>query len=787
MKRYILLLAISVLAFASCSKEENTPDVQEKTGIAIDVICSKMSPITKAGKNGTKPGEDPYNENVIKTIDYFFFPEGKTDQAAVLHDRVTVPNVLNQYTVNVSIDEGMLNTTLFPRPTNTCQVAVLVNYPTTVSGNLTLAEIENLPLTGDFKENVIQSQFVMFGVQEVELISRKATLIANPVVDVHRVAAKITLDAHIAESTIMKVNLKDGGVDYTLNQTWVPLIDQMKIYLVNGVKNAVVNGDQEVTKPYDLFQYSERSFTGNLAFHDIKRDVYKPNPEDPDGPPVYDRTEIKSEQFHVSYPFYSYPQNWENGNPDEPYLKLVLPWAREAGNDGTGLPGHSWGTTQRSFYYRIMLPHDETGFVSNNWYHINLDVAILGADNDDASVDIDGQYYVVKWGYSEPVQADIKGSRYLSVSQLNHIMYNTTKLEIPYVTSNKCEIVNLKVQQFNFNKRNSSGAISPGYDDKTSEAESGSWVTLDDNNNIVINHDLNNDITTNTFDVAPYEYTFRIRHNDSGGATYYRDLKVLQYPAMYIEQAQSTGYVFVNGVTGTYNSDSGYIWDDNGNYGWQYRYLDYFLGIVNSREEVNGRGDNNNQYQYTVHVTVLPESSSSSIGDPRVETGTTLPGLSECTNYKPTAENTQDIIAPVFKIASSYGKTAQVAYEGGRKRCASYQENGYPAGRWRLPTVAEIEYLITLSQKNKIPTLFGRTAQVGYWAAGGYFYVANESRFINSADCTYTYNNNGVAVYRLGNTNYNVYTRCVYDVWYWGDGQDTDHLTSWGDFQTTEP
>ena len=215
MKRYILLLAISVLALASCSKDEGSVKEMEKSGIAIDVICSKLSPITKAGISGVKPGEDPYNENVIKTIDYFFYPDGKTNENAVLHERVTVPSVLNQYTVNVSVDEAMLNTILFPRPSNTCQVAVVVNYPTTITGNTTLADLQNLPLTGDFRENFVQSQFVMFGTSEVELISRKATLIANPVVDVHRVAAKITLDAHIVNSTIMPVTLIDA-----LNTHW---------------------------------------------------------------------------------------------------------------------------------------------------------------------------------------------------------------------------------------------------------------------------------------------------------------------------------------------------------------------------------------------------------------------------------------------------------------------------------------------------------------------------------------------------------------------------------------
>ena len=778
MKRYIFLLAISVLALASCSKEECTIKEMEKSGIAIDVICSKMSPITKAGISGVKPGEDAYNENIIKTIDYYFYPEGKTNEPAVLHARVA-PNALNQYTVNVSVDEAMLNTGLFPRPTNTCQVAVLVNYPGDHPAATTLAGLEALPLVLQLNENgkgKDQSEFVMFGVNEVELISRKATLIANPVVDVHRVACKITLDAYVVPSTIAPVKLMDGGVEYTLKQEWQPDLSGMYIYLENGVSNGVVNGDPEVTKPYNYFKYSQREFTGETATHEIN------------GQP---------ELFHKSYPFYTYPQTWPTADPKEPFLKLVLPWTRIAGNDSTyndnwATKPHSWGSIQKQFYYRILLPHDATGFVSNNWYHINLDVAILGSDIDDASVDIEGKYWVVPWGDPIPVEADIKGSRYLSVSQLNHIMYNTTELEIPYVTSNKCEIANLSVRQYDFKNRR--------YNDYSTQATN--WVTLDDNNNIVINHDLNNDIRTNTFDVAPYEYTFRIRHNDSEGATYYRDLTVLQYPAMYIEQALSNGYTYVKGVDNISQSTDNYdrraIWDGTGTgNGTSPRNpsttnIDRFMGSMTTRRLVNGEGDNNNQYQYTIHVTVLPEGSTSSIGDPR-GVATTLSGLPDCTNYKPTSEDRQDIIAPVFRIASSYGKTSYITYEGAQKRCAAYQENGYPAGRWRLPTKAEIEYLVTLSAKNKIPTLFG-TGTAGYWAAGGEFYVASELAFHKASDATLSvrsanFSDGGqmyVAYYTDGGTEYHVVSRCVYDEWYWGSEKVVTN-DSWGGYQTTEP
>lgn len=738
----------------------------------MDVVCATMNPVTKAGISGVKPGEDAYDENIIKTIDYYFYPEGKTDEPAVLHARVS-PNALNQYTVNVSIDEGMLNTILFPRPVNTCQVAVLVNYPgdhpaaTTVAGLEALSLVLQLTSDGKGKD---QSEFVMFGVQEVELISRKATLIANPVVDVHRVACKITLDAYVVPSTIAPVQLIDGGTTYTLNQEWQPIIDQMYIYLENGVSNGVVSGDQEVTKPYNYFKYSQRPFTGEMATHKING---------------------VDHEFHKSFPFYTYPQNWATADPKEPFLKLILPWTRVAGDDHEYNPDwetkpHSWGSIQKQFYYRILLPHDATGFVSNNWYHINLDVAILGSDIDDASVDIEGTYYVVPWGDPISVEADIKGSRYLSVSQLNHIMYNVTNLEIPYVTSNKCSIVNLSVQQYDFKSRT--------YVNHTTAATTGHWVSLDENNNIVINHTLNNDITSDSFDVAPYEYTFRIRHEDTpDGDAYYRDITVLQYPAMYIEQWKSNGYAFVKGVDNS--DDNGPIWDGRGtgtgtrpdrhgnNYRWYYDLngLKRSMGSMADRDGVNGSGDNNNQYQYTIHVTVLPEGSTSSLGDPR-GAATTLSGLPDCTGYKPTAENTQDIIAPVFRIASSYGKTNAMTYEGAQKRCAAYQENGYPAGRWRLPTKAEIEYLVTLSKKNKIPTLFGSESNVGYWAAGKSFYVANLLDFkdVTDDDVVINYNTH-VPSYRADGTDFNVYTRCVYDEWYWGTSQPT---TTWGGYHT---
>lgn len=756
MKKYILII-LSVFLIVSCSKEESIR-IEEPSGISLTMFCSDPTVVTKVGKDSIKDGEDPYNENLIKTIDYFFYPEGATDQKSVLHNRVSV-NASGSYTVNIAVDANVVNTVLFPRGKTTCQVAVLVNYPEVIDHSSlessTLEDIKNLTLTTDFKNSPnspIQNDFVMFGTTQATLIDRTAKLVSAPKVELKRVASKITVDLHVAPLVKTKLTMVIDGVTYNdIEQEWEPLIskDNLKVYLQNAVKRALVSGNPSTLTfaDADYFKYSQKSFTDETITRNEK-------------------------EYMVSLPFYTYPQTWEPNVPHEPFIKIVLPWKRHGGS----AHGKQWQEKTKQFYYKVILPNNAEGFVNNNWYHIFLDIGVLGSETDDKAVDITGQYYVVDWK-STPKSVDIKSARYLSVSQTDHIMYNTTELKIPYVTSNKCVIANLSVRQYDFKNRR--------YNDYSTQATN--WVTLDDNNNIVINHNLNNDITTNTFDVAPYEYTFRIRHNDSEGATYYRDLTVLQYPAMYIEQERSNGYAFVK-RTGNRN-DSDVIWDDNGYPGY------YYLNTTNVKRamgsmayyyDVNGSGDNNNQYQYTIHVTVLPDGSTSSIGDPRVPTGQTLDRLAGLTNYKPAAENTQDIIAPVFRIASSYGKTYCMTYEGAQKRCAAYQENGYPAGRWRLPTKAEIEYLITLSNKGKIPTLFGSESNVGYWAAGRDFFVAYLNSFLTSTANPYDAND-GAPYYRINGSNYNVYTRCVYDEWYWVDGKDNAHLTSWGGYQTTEP
>ena len=151
-------------------------------------------------------------------------------------------------------------------------------------------------------------------------------------------------------------------------------------------------------------------------------------------------------------------------------------------------------------------------------------------------------------------------------------------------------------------------------------------------------------------------------------------------------------------------------------------------------------------------------------------TGTRYVVSSGLTNYYPTDPNgTSMMIAPEILIASSYGKTSysNMTLDRAIMRCALYQEDGYPAGRWRLPTYAEVKFIMGLSTNGTIPTLFqmDKPDYVGYWCANGKVVADRNGQILLETPGNYTNSSNTAP-------------RCVYDLWYWG-GEHTDYATTW--------
>ena len=182
--------------------------------------------------------------------------------------------------------------------------------------------------------------------------------------------------------------------------------------------------------------------------------------------------------------------------------------------------------------------------------------------------------------------------------------------------------------------------------------------------------------------------------------------------------------------------------------------------------------NNNNFNIYTVSVSTLSGNNTWYIADPRSTEGVTYSGLrggsasgAALSGYHPVNTDSPNAIAPKFKIASSAGANvyssnslSRISFTQANHRCAAYQENGYPAGRWRVPTDAEIRFVINLSKNSKIPSLFDGH----YWAASGV--ILDDNGSVVSGEIASV--------------------RCVYDAWYWGNTPVSSYLTTWSGWQT---
>lgn len=179
--------------------------------------------------------------------------------------------------------------------------------------------------------------------------------------------------------------------------------------------------------------------------------------------------------------------------------------------------------------------------------------------------------------------------------------------------------------------------------------------------------------------------------------------------------------------------------------------------------------------------------------------------------YYPTREDESNkyTIAPKFRICSSYAGTAgYLTREMSRRRAAAYQEVGYPAGRWRMPTFGEVEYMMTLAAEEKIPRLFGTTSSGTwyYWCAQGAVAVPDANDKTGKVEIVTppTDARPATTYYTLplapfSGDNFIGRTRFVYDEWYWGsetleqsvagvaDTIRPIYKFTWGDKEKTNP
>ena len=854
MKRlFHILMLIPLLLAAGCVRdlEPYTP----ASGLVLTVRCE--DPALTKSTSTEEDGETRFNENLIKSVDFFFYhgdsPAGDAD--AVYHTRVDLEENPTTYTGGhweatfTLVLKRAEAEQIFPANGASATVYAVVNYNGDLTaGGTSMDALAATVIVTDFaatESAYIQDSFLMDG-KKVVTYNESASINVIGTIDVRRFAAKLTTAISVAS----QVTLKHTSIDDP-DEVWEPVLHTMRIYLVDGAKNVTL-GTDSASDNTDPAYFSYKAEENRRPFLRDDETEYLPHTSDGTGE--------NEKIYYNTYPMYSYPVTWSDNQqpnytqalPKQPYLKLEMDWRRTEAN------GHSYD--RRKYYYKVILPVNS--LERNNWYHFNIDVGILGAEAEEGQAILLPTCYILDWqNKSVPIDkyAVISKARYLSVDTKPKELNNLAKLSIPFLSSHDVKIVEGSqkatrpyygvitnesdvVDQYNtkyhawVRKNTSTGTYYLEYNgqnlspDGLQKYEPSEWLT-NTSTSIEFNHPLQNDYTKADFDYSPYTIEFDIVHNDltydvSPYDEYVKHITIIQYPGIYIESCPNSDYEIRatsdNNGTPYYPIAKDKPWLDKP---WGYIYIDggrFVRTGDNKTEPYNKLSTTNNKKEYQwrtvwytgggrdifrINVTVLPSDSEFMIGDPRIDgydttvpvlgyrfendgtatgdavlvnhnktdinpeltsnftpapvvsgdanTPLTLTDVSRPLMYYRSTENssrTKKMIAPAYRISTKLGGTefGNLDEAHAKWRCAGYQEDGFPAGRWRIPTMSEIRFIAQLSAKGVFESMF----KGDYWSANGVVTVNKD---------------NGSVVENTSATT--ALLRCVYDAWYWGDEQ----------------
>lgn len=778
--------------------------------IVLDIY---NTPLTKAVN---VQGEE--YERTLNRLDCFFYTKGETDQPCIYYQKVTNINKTGAAEIPLYVDESLI-TSLFGTE-NSCEVFVIANLSTEIIENRVFAtgqEGTDVKTLGEFlltrnnqNYDTQGKPFIMAGLAECKKDSRNN---AQATIALVRAAAKVTFYVTIPQSILVTEKVTENGVEKEVEREMKPVItkESMKAVLHNGASKGFIYGTYPIIDN-DLFVADE------LSFNYVKTIPAVPAS---DSNPI--ATSAK-DVYACELPVYTYARTWAKGDPKAAYWSFKMQW----GYDSTG---DDYIDTYHPYYYQILINGANRSFEPNHWYDMTVNVGVLGSTIESQPKVIEElSYYVFNWteessnGGSGDRLEDIQLQKYnyLEVPQKYIEMNNVEEVGIRYSASHKIGVeFNTTTEKtvYGLPKKTSKHALYIDNSSGTPEAKDLTNIVQGtvDSNESAAEIDKYNFVDNNkglltfkyTLDSGVYSpaYVFVTIWLDVDGDGVHdsdeiitEDVTIVMYPAIYIIGDESERYsVFVNGF---YNEDF-----QTGN---NLKYLN-----INGQRvgKAVGYENNNPQFMHIISVssfnesnyqfTMLNDTHTYIIGDPRSRISTTF-GITEAgtwsfrnneyhnngwvkakdvegeerilVDYYPTSTDGDSyrIISPKFRISSKLAGYSHSSDQGGAAyRCASYQEDGYPAGRWRLPTTAEVLFVINLQSQTpkKIQDLFVGSS--------------------NYCSATHTINNNNNRVtvqlgMHPGSNGMSV--RCVYDEWYWGSEQEAlknASFNDWGGYEFT--
>lgn len=641
----------------------------------------------------------------------------------------------------------------------TCRVYALANLSDEEIAALgktpTVAAMKELRVSSEFDTQQVQESFVMSGDATVTYnidASGKKTAVGN--VQLVRSAAKITLNIKLPES------YEDPGTGNIWEPIASPATGAMRVLLNNGVKNSRVLVPQEGYgfQDEDYFNITTADATYGFVDNRVNNSEY-PNKQKVPFYTYPNRWENTPGERHRTALTLIVPWHNTTTNTYQTFYYRVPVTPAEMPRL---VSNHSYQIDLNVGMLGSAMPETPVEITGNyrvvDWARETIDVNIkdyryLVVSPTTYRMD-NTEDFTLNFYSSHPVEVDDITMTYQRFSyitetgnsEMGTVVYFPTSKEVidRSVTPDGIKMVEYSEnittapnsKQYSFSLKHKLEVWTPLDKDGIIVPQTG-YRNLSDTTNIQnsIQKYLRSDSPEPAY--SPYTFKVTLRHKDN--PEFKASFTVVQYPAMYIQadknpggeyrtsplSSSSFGYVFVNPE---YTPAGRFIpayWTNSSD-----------LGGVHG---ITSNATNKNPNMYVINLTALSGNYESYIiGDPRALnvnnnlvgnpgqlTAVASPTIQDWAVeaealynesnqkrrlqwYYPTQEgsSTRNMIAPKIRVASSYGVCNNgTSTQNLRRRCASYQEQGFPAGRWRVPTYSEVEFIVKLSTKGIIPSL----------------------------------------------------------------------------------
>ncbi len=765
------VLLLPLLFWTGCGRE--TMPSQGIPDHCIEITLEGLAP--SLSTKASSPGADAYNENLVKSVDCFFYPNGASNSDAVFMalGRGAEPVAEGDstvYKVKVFFTDADANRMFGSTVSGTCQLFVVCNAPLSYSGHTDVASLKELVVENDFTAQTVQSSFVMSAdeVATVTLTTVGDDRTASGRIKVSRAAAKIQFFLLIPDE------FEDES-----GQIWEPVLDAgIGISMSNAVKRGKVDGEYNV-QTSDYITYGSRAIT------------------------ELDPSELITGHEDFTYthiPFYSYPCSWSDLSDYATSVVFRIPWR---------IRGES---NHRYRKYQLNPNVGTMDLQRNKYYRTFVRVASLGgADKESIVIIPDCDYEILPWmneGASAGqglVPGELVTYKYLVIDHPEQVINNEPKAYFTYVSSSP--IASVKINSIKYYVNANANPETTQNVNRTVTADiqdvntNDGTITVDKSNPgyVTFAHSLE----------AKYSaLTIYATITNEDGCT--QDVVLEQNPSISLYRKAKSGDVFVNGYFARVaNSPFGTGFSQGGNY--YYRdpkssgpsnnaitmpnpsreygttiYQGATSGSLSTyyttEVRISSFNTSNNTYTYTYGGSEHTEVYR--IGDPRKTTeevygsswslypylyyNGTAQGATEAwqepLKILTTSQNAEDqnIVAPKFLVSSSLNAmltSGLPTFDQAVSRAAVYQETGYPAGRWRIPTEAEMAFIVARQQDGTIPDLY--VANSDYWSGSG--------RLMNISS-------SGTKITMKDGNGDKQSVRFVYDLWYWGDEASTTNV-----------